>query len=445
MGTRQEYRSRRRKRNQGSGLAGCLLLLAGFLILAAGVIFFVMLNKKSGQEEAEKRDKVNPIVTQPFPEGKKIEEEQGKQPEIQTESVKEAKQDLQAEDGVEAFLASMSLEEKVLQLFMITPEALTGVDEVYAAGKKTEEAVKEYPVGGLIYFRQNLRSPEQAADMIVHVQKYSDDRIGLPLFIGIDEEGGQVTRVGGRKEFGIPAIEDMSKIGASGEPRQAYEAGKQIGAYLSELGFNMDFAPVADVLIHPENTVVAKRSFGSDGAVAAAFVVEAMKGIESQGVIPVLKHFPNHGATSGDTHQGFAYTNRTLEEMKAVDFVPFKEGIDAGACFIMVGHIAAPQVTGDNTPSSLSKVVITDLLRTQLGFDGIVVTDALNMKAVTDQYSAGEAAVKAIQSGVDCLLMPSDFKAAYQGVLEAVENGSITIERIDESVRRILEAKLSRL
>lgn len=343
---------------------------------------------------------------------------------------------------VDSLLESMSMEEKVLQLFMVTPEALTGVDEVYAAGSRTQEAINRYPVGGIVYFKQNLKTPDQVVDMITRTQKYSRDRIGVNLLIGVDEEGGQVTRIGGRKEFGIPSIENMSEIGAAGDPARAYEVGVQLGDYLSKLGFNLDFAPVADVLTNPENTVVAKRSFGSDGAVTAAFVTEEVRGLQSRGVSAVLKHFPGHGGTAGDSHEGYAYTERTLDELMAEDLVPFKEGIDAGVRFVMAAHISAPNVTGDDTPASLSGTMITGILREKLGFDGVVITDALNMGAITQHYGSAEAAVNALSAGADMLLMPENFEEAYNGVLTAVRNGTIGEERLNQSVRRILTVKM---
>ncbi|MCB6611009.1 glycoside hydrolase family 3 protein [[Clostridium] symbiosum] len=344
---------------------------------------------------------------------------------------------------VEEIMARMTLEEKALQLFMVTPEALTEVDEVYAAGAKTEESINRYPVGGIVYFKQNLRSPEQVKDMLTRTQKYFRNRIGVEAFLAVDEEGGQVARISGREEFGIASFPDMREIGASGDPNKAYEVGDKIGTYLADLGFNMDFAPVADVLTNPENTVVARRSFGTDGAVTAAFSNEVVKGLQAHGISAVLKHFPGHGGTAADSHEGYASTERTLEELTAEDFVPFKEGADAGAHFIMSGHIAAPAVTGDNTPASLSSMMLTEILRGTLGYNEIIITDALNMGAVISSYSPAEAAVKALQAGNDMLLMPENFKEAYQGVLDAVHDGRLSEERIDQSVERILRVKLN--
>lgn len=439
-------RSRREREQRKGGRPGCLILVALlFIIIIAGAVFFM--DAKVQQEETVSRESSTPVETLVFPGDEKPNagdaqiggKTTGAGP-LEITDTSKASED--AEMTPDSLLAAMSTEEKVLQLFMLTPEALTGADEVFAAGARTQEAINQYPIGGIVYFKQNLRSKEQVTDMITGTQKYSRDRIGVDMLIGVDEEGGQVARISGREEFGIAAFEDMSEVGAAGDPKRAYEVGDRIGAYLSEMGFNMDFAPVADVLTNPENTVVARRSFGSDGAVVSAFVKEKVKGMESHGVSAVLKHFPGHGGTSGDTHEGYAYTERTLDELMAEDLVPFKEGIDAGIHFVMAAHISAPNAAGDDTPASLSEVMITDVLRNKLGFDGIVITDALNMGAITQQYSSSEAAVKALQAGVDILLMPENFSEAYNGVLTAVKHGTISEERLNQSVRRILRVKL---
>lgn len=437
-------RGRSRKgAEHGETRVGCLIPAMLMFIVVISVLTFAVLYSRDEKQKSDAalRETARSLSPDAFPGDEKgAQEESGVT--IGEEPVAKGTLDDVEKKTADDIISSMSTEEKVLQLFMITPEALTGVDEVYAAGTKTQEALSKYPVGGIVYFRQNLRSPDQTSDMIVRTQKYSRDRIGVELFIGLDEEGGQVSRISGREEFGIPAIENMSEIGAAGDPGRAYEVGEQIGTYLSKLGFNLDFAPVADVLTNPKNTVVAKRSFGNDGSLVAAFVKEEMKGLESRGVSAVLKHFPGHGGTAGDTHAGYAYTERTLDEMLAEDLVPFKEGIESGASFIMAGHISAPQVTGNDMPASLSKELITGVLRGKLEFDGVVITDALNMGAITQQYTSSEAAVKAFQAGADMLLMPDNFEEAYGGMLEAVKSGAISEERLEQSLRRILNVKL---
>ena len=343
----------------------------------------------------------------------------------------------------EELLASLTLEEKVAQMFVVQPESLTGASRVTAAGQTTREAFDRIPVGGVIYMQSNLVSPEQVKTMLSNTQSYSMERLGIPAFLAVDEEGGTVARIGGRPEFGTPAIENMSEVGASGKLDRAREIGSVIGGYLSELGFNLDFAPVADVWSNPQNEVVRYRSFGSDPEMVSNMCQEVLTGLQGAGIYGTLKHFPGHGGTAGDTHAGYAYTDSTLEELLACELVPFQRGIDNGVKFLMVGHISAPNVTGDETPASLSRVLVTEVLRERMGYDGIVVTDALAMGAIAQNYSSGEAAVLSIQAGVDILLMPKDLEEAYEAVLSAVRNGTISEDRIDQSVLRILRVKLS--
>lgn len=345
-------------------------------------------------------------------------------------------------EEVQNIVDSMSLEEKVAQLFLVQPEAIVDIGTATAAGDATKQAINKTPVGGFVYFSDNLQSEQQVQDMLRNVQKYSEDRIGLPAFLSVDEEGGTVARVASTGRFDVTDVGDMAKIGASGDVQQAKQAGETIGSYLSELGFNLDFAPDADVLTNPDNTVVKKRSFGSDPQVVSDMSLAVAQGLAQHQVYSVYKHFPGHGATAGDTHQGYAYTDKTLDELKQSELIPFENAIQNNAAFIMAAHISAPRVTGDDTPASLSKIMITDILRGQMGYDGIVVTDAMNMGAVTEQYTSAQAAVKALQAGADVVLMPENFQQAYQGVLDAVKDGTLTEQRIDESVTRIVTVKV---
>ena len=345
-------------------------------------------------------------------------------------------------DKVQQIVDSMSLEEKVAQLFLVQPEAIVDIGTATAAGDATKQAINKTPVGGFVYFSDNLQSEQQVQDMLRNVQKYSEDRIGLPAFLSVDEEGGTVARVASTGRFDVTDVGDMAKIGASGDVQQARQAGETIGSYLSELGFNLDFAPDADVLTNPDNTVVKKRSFGSDPRVVSDMSLAVAQGLAQHQVYSVYKHFPGHGATAGDTHQGYAYTDKTLDELKQSELIPFENAIQNNAEFIMAAHISAPRVTGDDTPASLSKTMITDILRGQMGYDGIVVTDAMNMGAVTEQYTSAQAAVKALQAGADLVLMPEDFQEAYQGVLDAVKDGTLSEQRINESVTRIVKVKV---
>lgn len=347
------------------------------------------------------------------------------------------------DNEVQTILDNMTLEDKIAQLFILYPETLvSGVNRITAAGEMTREAFDRRPVGGLIYMRQNLESREQVQTMLSDFQEISLSRTGLPAFLCVDEEGGKVTSVGGTEALAIPRGEDMADIGARNHPEEAYQKGEFIGGYLSELGFNVDFAPVADVLSNPENTVVKKRSFGADPKLVTAMTAAFAEGLQSKGILGSYKHFPGHGATAGDTHKGYSYTDKTLEELMACELLPFMDGISRNIPMIMVGHISLPKVIGDDTPASLSSYIMTDLLREELGYKGIIITDALAMKAVINEYSSDEAAVRALEAGADILLLPEDFELAYQGVLKAVNEGRLSGERIDQSLQRIIRQKL---
>ncbi len=342
-------------------------------------------------------------------------------------------------DQVEAIVAAMSLKEKVCQLFIVAPEQLLGSGTVTSAGDSTRKKLSQYPVGGLIYFASNLKEPDQTKTMLKQTQSYAYELWNLPLFLCVDEEGGRVARIANNAAFGVGYVEPMQNIK---DREAAYNVGARIGGYLWELGFNLDFAPNSDVLTNNSNTVIGDRSFGSDPTVVAEFAAAASDGLHAAHVMSTFKHFPGHGATEGDTHDGFAYTEKTYEQLLEAELVPFAAAKEYNVDAVMVAHISVPNVVGDDTPSSLSYRMITDILRGDLGYDGLVVTDAMNMGAIAKHYASDEAAVLAIQAGVDLLLMPKDFTQAVNGVMKAVENGTITQERLDESVLRIVKSKL---
>lgn len=343
---------------------------------------------------------------------------------------------------IDKLISEMTPEEKVAQLFIILPEALMDdVGTVTAAGKSTRSAINEIPVGGFIYMNNNLESEKQVREMLGNVQQYSLERTGIPMFLTVDEEGGMVTRISGRGKFDVPDIGDMSEIGAQRDYEKAYGVGTSMGEYLGDLGFNVDFAPDTDVLTNQDNQVVKRRSFGADPEVVSDMAFAVRKGLEEHGVYAVYKHFPGHGMTAGDTHEGYAYSKKTLEEIEACELIPFQRGVEEKVSFIMVGHISTPEITGDNLPASMSKYMITDLLREKMGYKGIVITDAMNMGAIVQKYSSAEAAVKSLQAGADIILMPENFKAAYKGVVKAMKDGTLSEECVDEALRRILYVK----
>lgn len=337
---------------------------------------------------------------------------------------------------------AMTLEQKVAQLFMVTPEALVEeVSQVTQAGDMTHEGVKTWPVGGIVYFAQNVLDPDQVTTMLSNVRAfYEQDGNPVP-FLAVDEEGGSVVRVAGNEAFGVSDVGDAAALGVAGDAEAAKRAAVDIATYLKPLGFNMDFAPVCDVVDPTRSDTMGLRSFSSDATVAADMVRAQVEGFLSQGMLCCAKHFPGIGAAAGDSHTGAITIDKTVEELEAVDLVPFKAAIEAGVPFVMVGHLNLPNVIGDETPAPLSPKVVQELLREKLGYAGVVVTDSLAMGAITDRYSASEAAVAALKAGCDIPLMPENFKEAYQGVLDAVAAGDLSEDRITESVVRILTAK----
>ena len=346
-------------------------------------------------------------------------------------------------EEAEKIIAGMELEEKVAQMFFVTPELITGVSRVRAAGEWTKDALDRYPVGGLVYFAANLENAQQTEEMLSTVQKYMMDEWGFPVFLGIDEEGGRVLRIGSNADFGVKKTEAMGTLAGKEEPEAAVRnAGNTIGAYLAELGFNVDFAPDADVLTNEENRVIGDRSFGKDPQSVAGLAWEFAQGLHDNGIMACYKHFPGHGGTVEDSHKGYAYSYKTWEELAETELVPFQSGSENGIEFIMVSHISLPNFNGTDIPATLSASVVTGKLREEMGYEGIIITDSMNMGAVSNHYEAGEAAVLAVQAGCDMLLMSQGFEESYQAVLQAVEAGEITEDRINESVRRIMETKL---
>lgn len=344
------------------------------------------------------------------------------------------------DEKINHIVSAMTLEEKVYQMIIVAPESLTGQGRVTQAGQTTKDCINMYPVGGIIYFGSNIVNEAQITEMVSNTQKYSLERTGLKMFTCIDEEGGRVARIGNNPAFPVETFPDMAYINGEAE---AYHVGDAIGGYLSRYGFNVDFAPCADVITDSENKVIGTRSFGTDSGIVSSMSLSVARGLKSHGVLATYKHFPGHGATVGDTHEGFAYTDKTLEELMKSELVPFKSAADNGIDMVMVAHISAPKVIGDNTPSSLSYRMITGVLKEQLGYKGLIVTDALNMGAIVNQYSSETAAVMAVKAGNDLLLMPKDFTAAARAIINEVRSGNISEERINESVRKIVRAKLN--
>ena len=338
----------------------------------------------------------------------------------------------------EQILSSMTLEEKLWQLFFVAPEALTGEEAVTESSDALTQALAEKPVGGVILFARNLISREQTVSLLADVKSASR----LAPFLGVDEEGGTVSRVGANSAMGVTQLRDMSVYGASGDASALYGDLYNLAQSLNELGFNVDFAPVADVTTGSDENPMKLRSFSSDPERCASMVSVSVGALQDGGVAACLKHFPGYGTATADDHNGSVSLDRTLEQLEQTEFVPFSAGIGKGAYFVMVSHLSVPAVTGDDTPADLSEKLVTELLRNTLHFQNVVITDAHNMGSIAQNYTSAEAAVAALRAGVDMVLMPQDLQGAYDGVTKAIADGVLTEDRIDRSVLRILNVKI---
>lgn len=335
--------------------------------------------------------------------------------------------------------AELSLHDKVCQMFFLRPEALEGTTtQAVSLSDRMKATFKEYPVGGFTLFAGNILSPYQCAPFTDELHD-----LGCYPLLSIDEEGGTVARIGKNSSFNVTRIGSAFDIGSTGDSQQAFNAGRIIGDYLLKNGFDIDFAPVADVWTNPQNTVIGKRAFSTDPDQAAQMSSQFLSGLQFEKVEGCLKHFPGHGNTSTDSHYGYATTGKTWEQLLECEMIPFKKGIATGAKMIMTAHVSAPNVTNDDLPSTLSRVMLTEKLRGELGFEGIIVTDAIEMGAITKQFSVDEATLLAIKAGADIILIPNDFKKAIAAVEAAIQAGEIPESRIDESVARILDLKRS--
>lgn len=339
---------------------------------------------------------------------------------------------------------NMTLEEKVGQMFILNLEQLDSSKGDYYEFRKCTDVMKKqlqkYGVGGVILFSRNISNITQTKRLISDLQ----DSASVPLFVSVDEEGGDVARIGNNSNMCTTTFPPMEEIGARENEEYAYTMGATIGSEIKELGFNLDFAPVADVKTNTYNTEIGNRSFGSDAKQVSKLVKQVVYGIQDQGISATLKHFPGHGSTSGDSHTEPVNADTDLLGLRKTEFKPFQAGIDAGVDFVMVSHISISKVTEDTAPASMSKIVIQNMLRDELGFEGVVITDAMDMGAITEKYDAATAAVNCIKAGEDIILMSTDFQDSYDAVLEAVKDGKIEETQIDASVMRIMQVKIKR-
>lgn len=408
-----------------------IVVLIVMVCLAAGIWGIFMLRGSAGKAGGHvENDNGNTGVAADVTESGTTTEEQTADSQETMEVTEEEKPSL-----VDETLAGMTLHEKVCQMMFVTPEELTGEDGVTVAGDATRQALENYPVGGIVYFAKNLERQDQVKEMVDNSQKYS----GIGLFVATDEEGGVVNRL--MDTVGTTYIGSMYYYKDDGD-ETAYENAYTIANDMSALGFNLDFAPVADVWSNPDNTVIGERAYSDDYAQAAELVGNAVKGFNDGGVMCTLKHFPGHGDTAEDSHYSSAYVHRTKEEIMADEMQPFRSGIEAGAELVMVGHLIVPDI--DEVPATLSYKIATGILRDELKFEGVAITDSFEMESIADNYSVDDAVVMSVKAGMDMILQPKDMASAVNSIEQAVADGELSEDRIDESVRRILTLKESR-
>lgn len=359
----------------------------------------------------------------------------------------EEQKGLSREEAVEAaagYMENMTVEEKAGQLFIVNLELLDQRNGNYYEWKRFTKRMKKsfdkYHIGGVILFSRNIAGRKQTEKLITRLQENSS----IPLFISVDEEGGDVARIANNKKMGTTVFQTMEEIGKTKDASYVYNMGETIGSEISSLGFNVDFAPVADVKTSELNLEIGTRSFGGDPDKVAEFASAFVKGIQKQNVSATLKHFPGQGSSSGDTHIESVNIDSSIASLRKNDFVPFEAGIAAGADFVMVSHISVSKVTETAQPASMSSLVMDTILRDELGFQGIIITDAMDMASITDSYTSAEAAYGAVSGGADIVLMPLDLEMAYNEIISRINDGSISKERLDASVLRILTVKFMR-
>ncbi len=330
----------------------------------------------------------------------------------------------------ESLASNLTLEEKIGQMLFISYRK-PNIDE------ELTNLLTTLKPGGFIFFSENFQDYDSSLNLINSIKNSAS----IPLFLGIDEEGGRVDRFKDIKNYTYEKIPDMLSVGNTNDYSYAYNIGTQIGTLLNNFNLNMDFAPVLDIYSNPNNTVIGNRSFGSDPKIVSNMALNLANGLKSTNIIPVYKHFPGHGDTTTDSHYALPVIYKTKEELLNFELKPFKDAIKNDADMIMIGHLALPNVTNDNTPASLSKVIITDLLKNELGYQNLVITDALNMKAITDNYSPKSVIELAINAGVNLLLMPENPENTITTIKELLNENKITEEQINNSVIKILNLK----
>lgn len=332
-------------------------------------------------------------------------------------------------DAVQEQIKYMTLDEKIGQLFIVGLDGTTLTDA-------ERDKFERNALGGAILFGDNLENPQQSVDLLNDL-KQMETMNDIPLFLSVDQEGGRVARLPG-----LDPLKSAEEIGVTNDTQYAFKNGQLIGRHLQKFGFQLDFAPVLDINSNPDNTVIGDRAFGNEEEVVSEMGIKMMEGLQDQGVITAVKHFPGHGDTLEDSHTDLPVVDKTREELNEKELIPFKKAIDVGVDMVLVAHIVLPEL-GSDLPATMSKEVI-DILRVDWHYDGVVVTDDLTMGAITDNYPMDEAVVESFRAGVDIMLIAhgeENLDMGIQGLKDAINEGEISEARLDESVTRILELK----
>ena len=331
-------------------------------------------------------------------------------------------------DPIAEKMAEMTLDEKIGQLFISGMEGTEMTDE-------TAAMIEENALGGVILFQPNLEEPDRSLQLVNDL-KQLEEANDIPLFISVDQEGGQVERLPG-----LPSLKSAGEIGEH-DRKFAYENGQLLAELLKAYGMNLNFAPVLDVNSNPNNPVIADRAFGDNAEIVSEMGISMMQGMQDEGVITSVKHFPGHGDTDVDSHEQLPVVNKSRQELEETEFIPFETAVNTGVDMVLMAHIKLPEL-GIDVPASFSKDAV-DILRDDWHYDGVIITDDLTMGAITENYDMEEVTVDAVKAGVDILMIAHEkelLEAGIEGVKSAVENGEITEDRIDESVQRILKLK----
>jgi beta-N-acetylhexosaminidase len=340
----------------------------------------------------------------------------------------------ESSDKVETILNALDLKRKVYQLFIITPEALTGNPQVVAFGELSQQCIQEKPVGGLIYFSPNLENRDQAKEMLHDTQDFTQARTKVGLFMAVDEEGGTVARVA--DNLNTTPIQPMQSYGRRNDTKEVRAVGETIGNDIKEFCFNLDFAPVADLSV-TAGGIGADASYGDDASAVTPYVTAMADGLSGSGVIPAYKYFPSLAASTQDPRLGRALSDRTLEDFRGNEFQIWLSAINAGAQMIQMSNVIYPSIDSDSLPSSLSEKCVTGVLRDELKYDGVIISGPLSDAAISEYYTASESAVMALKAGCDMIYSSPDPRAAVSGIMDGVSSGVISEDRIDDALIRI--------